>query len=247
MNRIGNDAFLPFMKNVEECKKHCHLSFGVDATNLSATEKQWNGIEYGCKFDRILATFPRIYHQAWSRWTYKEQNKILAYKLLKCWESYLAVNGEIHWLFLGNQFYNWWVKKTLHALGMQLEYWCKLEDEMSLNKCFPGYTPRDDWGNQINLRDWPMFLCCFKRVKRKPLPIQHENIIQPIKPLPIKHENIIQPIKPLPIKHENVIQPIKSLPIKHENIIQPIKPLPIKHENVIQPIKPLAIKHENII
>lgn len=95
MNLIGSDAFIPFLKNVEECKKYCHVSFGVDATNLSSTEKQWNGIEYGCKFDRILATFPRIYHHDWSRWTYKEQNKILAYKLLKCWESYLTENGEI--------------------------------------------------------------------------------------------------------------------------------------------------------
>ena len=176
MNTIGSDAFIPFTKNVEECKKHCHLTFGVDATNLSATEREWNAIGYGCKFDRILATFPRIYHHDWTRWTYKEQNKILAYKLLKCWESYLAEQGEIHWLFLGNQFYNWWVKKTLGALGMQLAYWCKLDDERALNKCFPGYTPRDDWGNLINLKDWPMFLCSFKRMEQ-PMNVSLSNTV----------------------------------------------------------------------
>ena len=125
---------------------------------------KWLLLFEGEKFDRIIYTFPRIYHQSWQKWEYNHHNTTLINGILKSCLNHLEVDGEIHHLMFRGQFYHWWIKKSLEEIGMVLAYWCKLDVGL-LNQYFPGYAPRDIWGNSVNLNDWTVYLCAFRRRK----------------------------------------------------------------------------------
>ena len=39
---IGSEAFIPYMDNWKFCKERCRVTFGIDGTDLTTSEREWN-------------------------------------------------------------------------------------------------------------------------------------------------------------------------------------------------------------
>ena len=87
------------------------------------------------------------------------------YGLLSSFRDILSVHGQAHVLLVEKQFEHWDVATTLEMLGMQLTRWCRL-DWNGLNKMFPGYGPRDVWGNWMQLQGATVYWLCFQKMGR---------------------------------------------------------------------------------
>ena len=81
---------------------------------------------------------------------------------MRSFKGYLTASGQIHVMLLEGQFKHWRIGDKLQGLGLQLTSWCKL-DEGALYEMFPGFAPRNRWGNWMNLQDWIAYYCCFTR------------------------------------------------------------------------------------
>eukprot|EP01084_Bolivina_argentea_P276610 472005_1 len=185
---IGISKFNVFRQNLRFCQKNnCNVIFGIDGRCIASTQPQWND-KLHSKFDRIIYTFPRVY-----KWTetiditdYNQQNETLMFNLLNAARTCLTNDGEIHVMLFKDQFFKWKIKQSLNKLNMILSHWYDLtENPIALNTIFPGYTPRDTFGNYMKLihnngNPLTIYMCCFRNKHNlhldKPNMIQKPNI-----------------------------------------------------------------------
>eukprot|EP01084_Bolivina_argentea_P036169 66957_1 len=168
-----NEDKIVYKGNLLFCKMNkCKTTFGVDGTNITKTQNKWND-KKSLKFDRIIYTFPRKYKSDKTRYNdfneYSKENEILFYNLLNEAKSCLNTNGEIHFMIFPNQFRDYNINYTLSKLNLKITALADLSKNNCFYEIFPFYTPRDSYGNYMNLykyypKMWKIYICCFKMV-----------------------------------------------------------------------------------